>query len=112
MRELMNARAAYCERPPQTDNSIQIQQAPSSRAMPSAADVVSILRKRIVWVPGINKTGGADGQKSFHFIHRLGNYVVWCAAVKLGLQLNKSLVRAFEPMGQYSGNVKHRRRIL
>src|SRR5262249_51376197 len=73
---------------------------------------VSVLRKRIVWISGIDKTGGADSQKSFHFIHGLGNYVVWLAAVELGLQLNKSVIRSIEPVGQHGGDVEDRHRVL
>jgi hypothetical protein len=63
---------------------LQVEKAPPALSANELA-LGFVLRKRIVWISGIDKTSGADRQKCFHLIDGFSNYVVWLAGVKLGL---------------------------
>ena len=46
---------------------------------------IAILRKGIEWISSVNKTGAADGEKSFYFTDCFGHHAVWLTGLKLAL---------------------------
>src|SRR5262252_3368903 len=66
----------------------------------------------IEWISSVNKTGAADGEKSFYFTNRFGHHAVWLAGLKLALQLNKGVIGGIESVCQRCSNIKDRDRIL
>src|SRR6516164_7963959 len=73
---------------------------------------IAILRKGIEWISSVNKTGAADGEKSFYFTDCFGHHAVWLAGLKLALELNKGVIGGIESVCQHGCDIKDRDRIL
>src|SRR6516225_4440340 len=79
--------------------------AAAQRYRPRKFSDIAILRKGIEWISSVDKTGAADGEKSFYFTDRFGHHAVWLAGLKLALELNKGVIGGIESVCQRCSNI-------